>query len=174
VNITAATTVTATFTLRTYTLTVAKDGNGTGTVESDLAGITCGADCSGSYNYNTDVELTATPTGGSTFAGWSGGGCTGTNATCTVTVTAATTVNATFVTPLTCTTGTTATSCSNGSIGQVNLGNLGATACRTQCETQMAAAEMTSGCWIILNSTCYCRSGTLTGGGTSSGGSCSD
>ena len=52
------------------------------------AGIICGATCSASYASGTAVTLTATPATGSTFAGWSGGGCTGTG-TCTVTVTAA-------------------------------------------------------------------------------------
>src|SRR5207245_3663496 len=43
----------------------------------------------------TVVTLTATPAAGSTFSGWSGGGCSGTG-TCTVTMSAATTVTATF------------------------------------------------------------------------------
>jgi hypothetical protein len=41
------------------------------------------------------VVLTATPSGGSTFSGWSGAGCTGTG-TCTVAMTAAASVTATF------------------------------------------------------------------------------
>ncbi|MBK9035920.1 MAG: hypothetical protein IPL61_32500 [Myxococcales bacterium] len=93
--ITAATTVTATFTLATFTLTVTKAGTGTGTVTSSPAGINCGADCTEPYASATTVVLTATPAAGSTFAGWSGGGCTGTGA-CTTTITAATTVTATF------------------------------------------------------------------------------
>ena len=43
----------------------------------------------------TKVILTANPADGSTFAGWSGGGCTGTG-TCTVTLNATTKVTATF------------------------------------------------------------------------------
>ena len=89
--------VTATFTIRTYTLTVAKAGVGTGTVQSTMpAGIIdCGADCSEVVSHGTMVTLTATPSGGGVFFGWSGGGCSGTGP-CTTTVTAATTVTATF------------------------------------------------------------------------------
>ncbi len=41
------------------------------------------------------VTLTASAASGSTFAGWTGGGCTGTGP-CTVTMNASTTVSATF------------------------------------------------------------------------------
>ncbi len=61
VTMTAAQSVTATFTLNsvTYTLTVAKDGTGSGTVTSSPAGINCGADCSEPYTSGTVVTLTA-------------------------------------------------------------------------------------------------------------------
>jgi len=95
VTMTAATTVTATFTLNSYALTVARAGTGTGTVSSTPGGIACGGTCSSSFSAGTVVTLTAAESSGSTFAGWSGGGCTGTG-TCTVTMTAATTVTATF------------------------------------------------------------------------------
>ena len=94
VSVTADTTVTATFAL-VQTLSVTKAGTGDGTVTSSPAGISCGADCSEPYATGTTVTLTATPSTGSTFAGWSGGGCSGTG-TCTVTLTAATAVTATF------------------------------------------------------------------------------
>ncbi|MBE7447929.1 MAG: hypothetical protein HS111_03260 [Kofleriaceae bacterium] len=95
VTVAAATGVTATFTRASYTLTAARAGDGSGTIESSPAGITCGTDCAESYGYATAVTLTATPDAGSTFTGWSGGGCSGTAA-CVVSVTAATTVTATF------------------------------------------------------------------------------
>jgi len=91
------TTVTATFTLNTYGLTVSKTGTGTGTVTSSPAGVNCGSTCSYSFNTGTLVTLTPTPAAGSTFGGWSGGGCIGTGA-CTVTLGAAQTVTATFET----------------------------------------------------------------------------
>jgi hypothetical protein len=56
--------VTATFTLNTYTLTVATDGTGTGSVTPPVG--------PHSYDYGTTVWLTATADTGSTFAGWSG------------------------------------------------------------------------------------------------------
>ncbi len=97
VTITAATTVTATFaaTTNNFTLTVAETGSGTGTVTSAPAGINCAPTCSASFASGTQITLTATPADGSSFAGWSGAGCSGT-ATCSVTLTAAQTVTATF------------------------------------------------------------------------------
>jgi uncharacterized repeat protein (TIGR02543 family) len=89
--------VTATFTLQplpTHTLTVAKNGTGSGTVTSSPAGINCGATCSQAYTQGTVVTLTPTAATGSTFAGWSGA-CSGTGA-CTVTMSEARSVTATF------------------------------------------------------------------------------
>ena len=77
-------------------LTVSKAGTGTGTVSSAPAGINCGTDCTESYNQGTSVTLTATPAAGSKLSAWSGA-CTGTAATCTVSMSAAKTVKANFV-----------------------------------------------------------------------------
>jgi hypothetical protein len=93
--ITAITAVAATFTLTSVALDVSLAGTGTGTVMSSPAGISCGSDCTESYAFGSVVALTAIPDVGSTFAGWSGGGCTGTG-TCTVSMTSATTVTASF------------------------------------------------------------------------------
>jgi hypothetical protein len=90
-----------------YTLAVGKSGTGTGTVSG--AGINCGAVCSGSYAPGTDVILTASADSGSVFAGWSGGGGSGSYETV---VNAATSVTATFTKVYSIT----ATSDSNGSI----------------------------------------------------------
>ena len=79
----------------TVTLQVNKSGTGTGTVTSSPSGISCGSSCSKSFSSGTVVTLTASPSAGSTFAGWSGGGCSGT-ANCTLTLTSNTTVTATF------------------------------------------------------------------------------
>ncbi len=79
-------------------LSVTKAGTGSGHVTSAPAGIDCGADCAELYPAETVVTLSATPAAGSSFAGWSGGGCSGTG-TCTLTVGEAVTVNATFNLP---------------------------------------------------------------------------
>ncbi len=76
-------------------LTVTPAGTGAGTVSSSPTGISCGATCAATFAGGTAVTLTATPNTGSTFAGWSGGNCSGTS-TCIVTLTANTTVTATF------------------------------------------------------------------------------
>jgi hypothetical protein len=94
VTVNAATTVTATFTQPSFALSVTRSGTGTGTVTSSPAGVNCGTDCSESYLQNTVVTLTATPAANNTFAGWSGA-CTGTS-TCSVTMSAARSVTATF------------------------------------------------------------------------------
>lgn len=78
----------------TYTLTVTKAGTGSGTVSSTPAGISCGTDCTEPYNSGTLVNLTATAAAGSGFASWSGA-CTGTGA-CSVVISAAKSVTATF------------------------------------------------------------------------------
>jgi Divergent InlB B-repeat domain/WD40-like Beta Propeller Repeat len=76
-------------------LTVTKAGGGGGTVTSSPAGIDCGTNCSQPYDAGTMVTLTATPNLTSSFAGWSGGGCTGTGS-CVVTMDASKSVTATF------------------------------------------------------------------------------
>ena len=76
-----------------YTLTVTPPTNGT----ISGTGIACGTggnDCSEAYDYGTVVPLTATPDSGYTLGGWTGA-CTGTGA-CTVTMTAARSVAASF------------------------------------------------------------------------------
>lgn len=78
-----------------YELTLTLAGSGSGSVTSAPAGIDCGTDCSETLTEGASVVLTATPDEGSTFEGWSGGGCAGA-ATCTVSVDGATSVTATF------------------------------------------------------------------------------
>ena len=81
-------------------LVIAKSGYGTGTVTSNPAGINCGSDCSELYTtLGTAVTLIAAATPGSTFTGWSGGGCSGMG-NCTLTVNGNVTVTAGFdITP---------------------------------------------------------------------------
>jgi hypothetical protein len=88
--------VTATFAAvaSNYALTISKVGSGT--VTSTSGAINCGATCSATLSSGTSVTLNASPTSGYTFSGWSGSGCSGTG-TCVVTMSAARTVVATFV-----------------------------------------------------------------------------
>jgi uncharacterized repeat protein (TIGR02543 family) len=93
VSMTVARTTTATFVASTQALSVSVTGSGS--VSSSPAGISCGVDCSEIYASGTSVTLTATPASGNTFSGWSGSGCAGTG-TCTVSMSAARSVTATF------------------------------------------------------------------------------
>lgn len=78
-----------------HTLTVNNAGSGSGTVTSIPAGIDCGATCSSSFDPGAQVALAAAPGTDSAFAGWSGGGCSGTG-TCQVMMNADQTVSAAF------------------------------------------------------------------------------
>ena len=64
-------------------------------VSSTPSGIDCGATCSANFTAGSLVVLQATPGAGSVFVGWSGGGCSGTEA-CIVTMDADKTVSAIF------------------------------------------------------------------------------
>jgi hypothetical protein len=88
-NVTATHTIAATFTPVTssYVLTITKSGTGTGTVTTSPSGT--------SFTAGTVVTLTATTNANSTFTGWSGA-CSGTSATCQVTMNASKSVVATF------------------------------------------------------------------------------
>ena len=94
VSMTAARSVTATFTLLSFGVTTTRSGNGVGTVTSNPAGISCGATCSVAKNYGSSLTLSAVPAAGSVFTGWTDA-CTGTG-TCAVTVSQAVTVGAEF------------------------------------------------------------------------------
>jgi len=71
-----------------YSLSVSTNGTGSGSIS--------GTNCtSGTYASGTSIACTATPSGGSTFAGWSGGVCSGTG-TCALSLSANSTVVVTF------------------------------------------------------------------------------
>ena len=88
--------VTAAFTLEAD-LSVKIAGGGGGAVTSGDTFINCNSGtCDHYYLPGAVVTLTAAAASGSVFSGWSGGGCAGPGATCTVTMSAAKTVTATF------------------------------------------------------------------------------
>ncbi|MGH1491948.1 MAG: InlB B-repeat-containing protein [Acidimicrobiales bacterium] len=78
------------------TLTVAVTGAGSGNVSTASGpGIDCPGDCSQQWFAGAVVELVASPSAGSIFSRWSGGGCGGTGG-CTVTLNDDTNVQAIF------------------------------------------------------------------------------
>jgi trimeric autotransporter adhesin len=81
--------VKATFAQIVHALIITKAGTGQGTIACN------GAPCASNYPEGTVLTLAATPASGSTFAGWSGAGCSGTG-TCKVTLEADTTLTATL------------------------------------------------------------------------------
>jgi hypothetical protein len=133
----------------TFTLQVTKNGTGSGTVTSSPSGISCGTTCSRSFSGGTTVTLTAVPASGSVFAGWSGGGCSGTGS-CTVQINNNVAVTATFNTsdasppPASGTFTLTVTKVQNGGTGNVTSSPAGID-CGATC-----SASFASGTSIIL------------------------
>ena len=76
-------------------LTVSALGGGSGAVTSSLGGLDCSSSCTSEIRSGAAVTLSATPDPGSSFAGWSGGGCSGVGE-CAVTMDQATSVSADF------------------------------------------------------------------------------
>ena len=92
VTMTAAESVSATFTQVTYALSVGVSGSGA--VTSTPSGINCGSTCAASFASGTAVTLNETPASGWVFSVWSGA-CSGTGS-CMVTMNSAASVSATF------------------------------------------------------------------------------
>jgi hypothetical protein len=80
-------------TTASFTLSVGISNKGT--VTSNIGGISCPGTCSAKVPQGSVVVLTATPPAGLTFLGWTGA-CSGTEATCSVTIAADTKVQANF------------------------------------------------------------------------------
>jgi hypothetical protein len=95
-------TVQVEFAKRRHELRVSRLGAGRGEVTSEPRGISCGGgseDCSERVEHDRSMTLRATPAGdGSSFGGWTGGGCSG-RATCSVRVGGATSIQAHFLPP---------------------------------------------------------------------------
>lgn len=162
VTVNAAETVTATFN-PTSQLSVTTAGTGSGSVSSNPAGILCPSTCAGSFTTGSQVTLTATASGGSTFAGWSGAGCSGVGV-CTVTMTAAESVTATF-NPTTFSLSVTKSGTGTGTVTSSPSGiNCGAT----------CSANFNNGTQVVL--TAAANSGSTFGGWSGAGctgtGSC--
>ena len=91
----ACATVAAAAPTTSLSVTVGKAGTGSGLVTSTPGGISCSPVCEVTFAGGTTVSLAATPAAGSTFSGWTGGGCAGTS-TCTLSGSVPVTVTATF------------------------------------------------------------------------------
>ena len=124
VSLTEAKAVTATFDKLTYELKATTVGSGK--VTSVATGIDCGVDCVETYLPATSIVLTATADAGNVFTGWSGA-CTGTAPTCSVSMTSAKAVTATFKAAATLTVSKTGTG--TGTVSSTTAG----IACGTDC-----------------------------------------
>ena len=121
-------------------LTVKRAGSGTGTVTG--AGISCGNLCSAFLNSGTVATLTAAPASGKAFGGWTGG-CTGSQLTCTVTVSGQVTVTATFKSQHTVS--VSKSNSSNGTVTATPAGNDKTISCGKTC-----SAKFTDGTVVTL------------------------
>jgi hypothetical protein len=78
-----------------FPVNIAFAGTGAGIVQSAGNEINCSTNCGAEIGCASTITLTATPNANSIFAGWSGGGCTGTGQ-CVTTIAAATNITANF------------------------------------------------------------------------------
>lgn len=170
INVTAATTVTAKFMLKRFTVVVKLTGTGEGKVASDPGKISCGEVCSGEFEYGTEVTLTPSSAIGSTFAGWAGPRCKETGP-CTVRVTTDITATAVFNTGFSCSIIPTARSCDGTREYPVSASDFAT--CRAACENALPRNQSVAGCWTFNpDGKCICTNGALAEGGTLWGGAC--
>ncbi|HEV2399981.1 MAG TPA: alkaline phosphatase family protein [Candidatus Sulfotelmatobacter sp.] len=94
ITLSANTTIAANFSQSTFQLTVTGPTGNTGTVTSNPSGINCPTTCSAAFQKNSQVTLTPSAASNYSFSGWSGA-CSG-SSTCTLTLTADSTVSANF------------------------------------------------------------------------------
>jgi phospholipase C len=158
-SLTQNTSVTANFSASPV-LTVSLSGTGTGSVTSNPSGINCGQTCQANFNSGTSVTLTATADANSTFAGWSGGGCSGTSA-CTVALSASQQVTATF-NPIQ------SAPVLNVTLAGTGTGSVTSTPSGISCGTT-CSASFTSGTSVMLTATAGANSAFVgwSGGGCS-------
>jgi len=159
---------TATFNLLpvTFTLTAARLGTGSGTVTSTDGFINCGATCWNSYNSITSVTLNATPSSGSSFAGWSAG-CSGTGPATVVLVDANKTCTATFnLQPTTYTLTVTKTGTGSGTVtstdGGINCSSTCSKAYNSGTSVTLNATAAADSVFAGWSGCCFSKSVTLT------------
>jgi hypothetical protein len=160
-------TVTASFNIPISTdrLTVALGGTGTGIVTSTPSGISCPGTCAADFATGITVTLTAMPTNGSTFNGFSGAGCSGPGSSCTVAINGDQAVTATFTAaPVLFT--LTVTKAGAGA-GTVSSDPPGITACSSTCTANFAPGTV-----VTLTATPQSGSTFAGWGGACSGTAC--
>ena len=144
------------------TLTVSSSTGGS--VSGVPSGINCGLTCTASYSSGTSVTLTQTPAAGYAFSGW-GGACSGTLATCTVTMSAAQTVSASFTaSPVNYVLSITNTGSGSGNV----TSNTGGISCATS-NIGACSASYLAGTSVTLTATATAGSGFTGWSGACSG-----
>lgn len=171
--------------------------SGAGSVTASAGGINCPTACAAAIAQNTSVTLTAAPGAGAAFQAW-GGACAGAAATCTVSMTAARAVTASFSTvsfPLTvtragagsgavtsapagisCGTDCTETYAQNTAVtltaaagaGSVFTGWSGACTGTSTCAVSMSAARNVTATFALARTLTVAKAGTGAGTVTSS------
>ena len=117
----------------THTLSVT--ASGPGGVSSSPAGIGCqSATCNGAFNVGQSVTLTAKPSAGASFGGWTGA-CSGSSSTCVVAMSADKQVGASFVGAGAGTHTVTVTAAGSGAVTSSPPG----ISCPTQCTASFTA-----------------------------------
>jgi hypothetical protein len=156
-----------------YPVSIVKTGEGSGTVSSSPRGISCGVDCSETFNENIKVTLTAKPAFDSTFTGW-GGACSGTKTTCVVTMDGAKEVTADFVPIPRATLTVTKTGDGSGTVTGLPKGIVNGINCGTDCsdtyllKNPSMPVKVTLTAKPIVGSSFWGWSGACTGTGTCS------
>lgn len=117
-----------------YTVTASVTGSGK--ITSNTGGIDCGTACTATVAAGTVLQLTAAPAAGQVFDSWGGACATTATPTCSVTVSQATAVSATFRPQPTATFGLTVAITGNGKVTSLPAG----IDCGTTCSATYATA----------------------------------
>jgi Divergent InlB B-repeat domain len=155
-----------------FSVTTAKVGTGAGTVSGSPAGISCDPTCSYTYYAGTVVTLAATPSTGSTFSGWSGGGCSGTDP-CGLAGNGSVTVTATFDSSPTSTPSPSSSSAYSLTVTKQGPGTVYSSPAEIKCGSA-CSATYASGTGVTLTAVPAkgARFGGWSGGGCSGTGTC--
>jgi List-Bact-rpt repeat protein len=140
--------------------------SGEGSIISAPAGIDCGSDCAATFDYASQVTLTAAPASGYALRNWSG--CTSANGNqCTVSMSADTTVSARFVARRTLTVQRTGPGTIVGNVGGISCGSSCTTVVDDGTQVTLTASPSTgnifrgwSGCDAVSGNQCTVSMGS--------------